>query len=249
MSFLESVGTMFKKPDGQQQPQGMNGQPMQRQNPQNGQGSQQGQQQQTQQSNPGALPGQNAGQEGEADPWKPYAKMWDTPTEGDKAPSFTLKPEDLKGVADQRDFTKGMPPELLARVQSGDGSAFVEALQHVGRSVYSTSLDDASKLTGTFFDAREKHNDKGFGQKVKNELVNDQFSEVQGSNNPVVKQQLSQVAKGLQQQHPDASPKEIKQMTIDYVKNLHSAVFPQTQSQQEGNGQSADTDFEKWFNE
>lgn len=181
----------------------------------------------------------------EDDPFAKFSKIWDNPKDPEKAPSFTLDPKQLDTIVAAQDFTKGVPAEVLAKAQTGDSAALVEMIRITSQNAYRTAMEHNSKLTEGFVTARESHNAKGLGSEVKKELTNAGFSSIAGSKNPVVKQQLRQTAESLQRTHPDASPEEIVQMTIEYYQQLSEAITGDKKEVKEQN-QTA-TDWDKWF--
>jgi hypothetical protein len=59
---------------------------------------------------------------------------------------------------------------------------------------------------------------------VRSELTTHALSAIPNFKHPVVQKQLSQTASQLQTMHPDATPQEIAQMTIEYFQELTGAL-------------------------
>jgi len=230
-------------------------------------GGQQQQNQQQQQQNPAGkanepgninnpAPGsnsQNAGNGSEADPFAKYANMFNnTNTEADAPPAFNLDSKVLGEIAGKQDFMQGIDPELMTRATSGDTSALIEIMHSVSRNAYKTSLEHSGLLTDKFVGAREAHSSKGFGKRVKGELTQAALANTPNFKNPVVRQQLSEVASRLQQQHPDAAPEEIADMAKDYITQLAGALNPNAadrSGKQSGNGNNAEERGEEYWND
>lgn len=193
--------------------------------------------------------GQPSGQQGEnTDPWAKFSKMYDNPSNPDAAPTFSLDDKVLSEVAGSQDFMKGINPELMQKATSGDVSAMMEIMHSVSRNAYKASLSHGSRLTEGYIGSRESFNEKGFGKKVRGELTVNALTGTPNFQNPVVRKQLIKIAEGLQMQHPDAAPEEIANMAKEFVTELSNAIKPATGgTQEEGNGQKAETDFNKWF--
>lgn len=203
-------------------------------------------------SNPGVNPSANPGSPS-AEPAKPvdplasFAKMYDNPTNPEAAPSFKLDATQLNTVAKTQNFMNGIDPALVERANNGDSKAIIEMMGEVSRNSYRAALEHGSTLTDSFVSARETHNNKGFGSKVKNELVNNELSGTLNFSNPVVRKQLIRTAEELQRQNPDASPADIKQMAQDYITELAKAITPQAAAT--SNGVPEPTNFDTWFDE
>lgn len=179
------------------------------------------------------------------DPLAAFAKMYDNPTNAEVAPTFNLDSEQLNKVARNQNFMSGIDPALLERATNGDSKALLEIINATNQNAYSAALAHTSKLTDTFVNAREAHNAKGFGSKVKNELVNAELGSTLNFSNPVVKAQLTRTAADLQRQNPDASPAEIKALAVQYITELASAINPKADPVTDKKNQP--TDFSNWF--
>lgn len=202
---------------------------------------------QADQPNQAAPPSSNASPPAKADdPLAVFAKMYDNPANAEAAPTFNLDSEQLSKVAKTQNFMAGIDPALIEKATNGDTKALLEIINASNQNAYSSALAHTSKLTDTFVSAREAHNAKGFGSRVKNELVNAELGSTLNFSNPVVKKQLTRTAEELQRQNPDASPQEIKQLAIQYITELASAINPTASPS--ANKKNQDTDFDAWFN-
>lgn len=189
---------------------------------------------------------QNAGRKQEEDRFTKFNKMWDNPTNPEKAPTFTLDPTQLDTIVKSQNFRSGVSPELMERATNGDAKAMIEMMDIVAQNSYRTALEHGSKLTDGFVSAREAYNAKGFGGKIKGELTNAGIASIAGSKNPVVQKQLRQTAESLQKTHPDASPDEIVQMTLEYFQELSAAISGKPAQEDNATAPKA-TDWDKWF--
>lgn len=180
------------------------------------------------------------------DPFAKFSKMWDNPTNPDVAPAFTLDPTQFKTIVEAQDFTQGVDPELMQKATAGDIPSMIEMMKVVSRNSYRTAMEHNSKLTEGFVNARETHGAKSFGGKVKGELTQAGLSSIAASKNPVVRQQLKTTAESLQKTHPDASPEEIVQMTLEYFQELSSAINGGNK-QESGGTAPKDTNWDEWF--
>lgn len=166
----------------------------------------------------------NSGTQKAVDPMDAYSKMWDTPKDGDKAPTFTLDSKVLGDIASKQDFMAGINPELVKKAQAGDTESLLSLMNHVGQNAYRNALEHTSTLTDKFVTAREGHNEKAFSSKVRKELTGQALADTPNYSHPVVRKQLSQIADQLQAQHPDAAPAEIAKMAKAYLQELSEAI-------------------------
>jgi hypothetical protein len=180
------------------------------------------------------------------DPLAGFSKMYENTSTPDAPPAFKLDSAQLKTVADNQDFTKGIDPALLQRATSGDTSALIEVIQASSRNAYQTALAHNSSLTEGFVTAREGFAEKGLTGKVKNELTVNALTGTQNFDNPVVRKQLVSVAMDLQRQHPDASPQEIAAEARRYITELANAINPQTTATP--SSRNKETDWDSYFN-
>lgn len=186
-------------------------------------------------------------QQQQNDPLAPFAKMFDNAPNAEAPPSFNLDPKQLAEVAKTQNFVNGVDPALLERAQTGDSKALLEIIGAVGQNAYQAALAHGSKLTDTFVQAREAHNAKGFGNKVRSELVNAELGSTLNFSNPVVRNQLTRTAADLQRQHPDASPAEIKRMAVEYITELANAINPNAGSREQDQRKPEVTNFDEWL--
>lgn len=198
------------------------------------------------QEDPNAPGNQSADGNQNEDRFTKFSKMWDNPTNPEKAPTFSLDPAQLDTIVKAQNFRQGISPELMERATTGDAKAMIEMMDIVAQNAYRTSLEHGSKLTDGFVTARETHNAKGFGSKVKGELTNSGLSSIKGSKNPVVQKQLRTTAESLQRTHPDASPEEIVQMTLEYFQELSTAINGDTPQDNQSQAPKA-TNWDDWF--
>lgn len=192
--------------------------------------------------------GQNATKP--VNPLDAFTGMFNTSTsDGEKAPSFTLPQDKLSAVAKGLDFNSTVPPELMQKALGGDPKALMDVINHVGQQSYQNSMAHMSALSNEYVNSRLGYEDKTFGSKVKQELTNSELSaNTTNFNHPVVKQQLTETARALSRQHPDASPQQIAQMARDYVTTLAQAINPQSTTGDGSNGtKAAETNWDEFF--
>lgn len=161
-------------------------------------------------------------------PLDAYTKMYENVTKANPevAPSFALDNETVGKVTDSLDFTKSVPAELMTKALAGDAQALIQAMNHVARGTYQTTLQHQSLLTDRFVGARLEHEGKQLGSRVKSELTTSALSSDANYNHPVVKAELNRVASLIQQANPDASPQQVALEAKKYLNDLNSALNP-----------------------
>jgi hypothetical protein len=182
------------------------------------------------------------------DPFAAYQDLYTASNENStEAPSFKLDGEKLKGVVDAQDFAKDLPPELLQKAMSGDATAFMQALNHVGRNAYKSSLEHGSTLTDKFVGATREYDSKGLGSKIRDQNVSDSLASIPGYSNPVAQQELSRVAKLLAQKHPDAPAADIAAEARRYLATLGDNLNPESKTNQQQKAKASEVDWDSFM--
>lgn len=215
---------------------GMHGVPSNNQQPQ---GQQQGQTNQQGQA--------NQQPQTPANPLDAFNGMFDNSnTEADKPPSFFLPKDTLDTVARGQNFVSGIDNELMTKALSGDAQSLVDVINATAQNAYKASMDHMSGLSDRYVNNRLDFDNKSFGNKVKEQLTTAELSNnTPGFNHPVVKAQLSSVAKDLAKKNPDASPQEIATMARSYITQLAQAINPQ--SDQTETKSAGNTNWDEYF--
>lgn len=248
-----NIFSLFSGQQGQQGQQNQ-GQPNQQQNnqdPKNQAGNPGG-------NNPG--PNQNSGNgtnnqtngtnNQQLDPMDAYAKLFDNAnTNQEAAPSFNLDDKTLDQVATNLDFTTGIDPELMQKATGGDVQALIQLMQQTQRNTYKTLMKHNSVLTDKFVGARESHNEKALGSKVRNELTVNELAGAPNYKHPVVRKQLTEIAQKMQAANPDASPQEIATAARQYITDLYKAMNPEDSSSKPNQQDGGPVNWDSYFGE
>lgn len=203
----------------------------------------------------GGADGQAAASKEPANPMDKFNGMFDTKGSGDDKgpPRFNLDKTKLGEAASAQDFMQGVNPELITRATSGDVKALMEMMNEVGRNAYRASLDHGSQLTDRFVEARTGFDAGNLSKSVKSELTTHALGDTPNFQHPVVKKQLIQIAKQMEQQFPDAGPQEIAQMSKEYLTELAQQISGKAKDDGKGktdkDGITNATDWDKWFDE
>lgn len=223
--------------------------------------------QQQQQANPEGQQATPAPQADDNNPLAAFANMFDnTQKEGEEnlPPQFALTPEALNKAASSIDFTKGVDPELLAKLGEGDLSQLPALLNHVAQQAYSQSLSHGSALTDQFVGQYSKYQAEQVAPLVRQQLTDQALTDsATGENthidlsNPVVKQAVQATATMLQQKNPTMSPSEIASMAKDYHIQLAAtmlgadgnqlAKLPELNQQHQQQQQEAETNWDEYL--
>lgn len=150
------------------------------------------------------------------DPDKPLSVMQDILTE-----------ENLAKISKGQDFSKAIPPETLQKLQSGDQSATMDAVQHIARAAHAAALSQ----TGAIIDTVLQQQGSAVEQRVQKNLqdslaMKDITSDVPGIDQPVVKAGFEMVSNNFRSRFPNASTEQIRAMAQNYFKELASAINP-----------------------
>lgn len=165
-------------------------------------------------------------------PMDEYAKLWEKQDDKNAppaAPSLSLDPEAIKKAASGLNFMQNVDPELVQKATSGDIQSLMQLINNVGQQAYQASISHGSALTDKFVDARSKFEaDQVVGSRVKSELTAQALSALPNYDNPVVREQLNEVARRYQKAFPEATPQQIADMSKKYIQDLAASLNPQS---------------------
>lgn len=245
---------------GQQPGQGGNG-PGSSMQQRQGQGQQGMQGQQGQQSF-ATLPGTGTGEGGQgtgANDWNSlldqHKGIWDTskqdPSQSQdpwSQPLLGSDPAKIREAAMKMDFLSQVPQDILQKATSGDMSAFMQVINHVGQVGLSTALtlsSSAHEAIGSKIGERFK---KSLPGEMRGYLVNNQAPSNPALSHPSVRPMLQMAREAIARNNPDLSPQQVQQMAETYLTNMSGAMlqanpegaqqfqFGQLGQQQETNG-------------
>lgn len=203
------------------------------------------------------------GNEGQPTPPNPldiYGKMFETTKDdGDtpSAPSLSLDSKVLSEVTNQLDFTKGIDPEMLQKLQSGDLSSLPDMLNAVARQAYSTAMQHNSALVDKFVSQRSDYDAQRIAPTVRDALTQSKLStSVEGLDFPGMKQQLTDVASKLAKAYPDATPDWVAEQAQAYMRESAARVMGltpemiaqlQSMQQQQTTKKASEVEWDKYF--
>lgn len=176
-------------------------------------------------------------------------QAWQTkPNDKGDAPDLTLSAsqELLDKVVPQLRLTDSIPAELMERVNNGDGSAMMEAINLVGQTTYKSAMQHAMTLVNHNLEARQSTLPELINSQVQSSLTNQAVTsgDMPNANNPTVKRELQRVAQQFRDANPSASPQDIAAATRNYFTELQTAMTQAPASQQP---QVNDSEWESWL--
>lgn len=137
-----------------------------------------------------------------------------------QAPRFNIPQEELGKIVSGQDFTKGIPPEVMQGLQSGDPTAIVQALNHVGRASYQASLTHSMGLTDSFVQSRFDHEQSSIQGLVDQRLTNRNLDASIKHMHPYAQNMFKQMAADFRKQFPDASEEDIQDTAWAAMKEI-----------------------------
>lgn len=167
--------------------------------------------------------------------------------EEDTPPEFKLDGTKLQEVAGGQNFGVSLSDEDKAKLAAGDFSVLEGMMNKVGQNAYKAALEHGSTLTGKFVGARSDYESKKLGSRVKETQVDQELSGLPNYSNPAVKAHLNDIAKRLQQQHPDATPREVALEAQRLLMEIAKGVDPENTPEAKARTKPGETDFMKWL--
>lgn len=149
-----------------------------------------------------------------------------------EAPKFALDPKIVDQAASGMDFIAQLPPEIQEKIRSGDPSALMEAINHVGRNSYKAAITHMSSLTDRFVDLRSKHDQTNLGSAVQNHLIRNTVDTQFANANPVARDSLKWVSDKMREAFPDATPAWIAEQAPKFFVEMAKAIDPKAFQQQ-----------------
>lgn len=167
---------------------------------------------------------------GDASPLAQFEKLWETDPNspnkpGNLLPVLNLDATRLGQAAANIDFTKQLPAELVAKVQSGDPGAIMEALNKVAQFGFANALSGSGELVKQAF-ATAQTNLEGqlLPQAIRQANISSAMQENQAFADPAMKPVMAMLQTQLAQKYPTASPAEIASFAQQYMTGMAQKV-------------------------
>lgn len=186
-------------------------------------------------------------------PTENFADLWSTTPsqQGNQAPNFRLPPEQLGQVTAKMDFTQGLNPEILAKIGAGGPEAIqamAEAMNHVGRQVFTQNANFSSHLSERTFQEGSNHFGRALPNLVTNHLAKDALYQANPKlRDPAVAPLVEAMQMQLQTKHPNATPQEINAQVNAYFTKVASVFAPQADPATQANSGADSFDFSSFM--
>lgn len=160
------------------------------------------------------------------------------------APTFSIPQETLQQASSQLDFTQGIPPEAVQRLQGGDWTALTEILNHVGRTGYQAAMTHSMALTNRFVDDRLQHEAGTLDQRIGHRLATSNLPSI-AELNPIAQTMFRDTMTHLQTAYPGASQAQLEQQAWTLMEDL-GKQFDRTGRQQQQQQRAAEPDWDAY---
>lgn len=198
---------------------------------------------------------------GDASPLAQFDKLWETDPNspnnpGRLLPVLNLDPTRLGQAAANIDFTKQLPAELIAKIQSGDSGSILEALNKVAQFGFANALAGSGELVKQAFGTAQTNLEGHMlPAAIRQANISSAMQENPAFQDPAMKPIMSMLQSQLAQKYPTATPAEIASFAQQYmsgmaqqvVKGAGGQVLPKETVQQQQQLQAPAQDWEKYF--
>jgi len=138
-----------------------------------------------------------------------------------------LKPEALSKIASSIDFSSGVAPDLITKIQGGDLTALPELLQVVGQNAYTQSMSHASLLSNRVMDSKFDVQASTLPDTINNAITSKQTSAaIPGAGDPVVDMVVGNLSSSIKAKYPMATPDQVANMTRQAMAQLNATMNP-----------------------
>ena len=167
-----------------------------------------------------------------------FADLWKMePTQQNQAPNFRIDPKQLSQVTGNMDFSKSVSRDDLAKiVQGGEEAvgALVSVLNSVGREIFSTNAQFSSHMTEAGYNTAQQAINQGLPNLVKKQFTqNELFAANPKLRDPALQPLVMAIQSQITQKYPNASAGEVNGMVDKYFNDVVAKSF-----NKDGQGQS-----------
>lgn len=164
-----------------------------------------------------------------------FKGLWDNPVGGAASSNKGFLPEitaeQLNNTLATSNFVSSIPPELMAKAQSGDSAAFSEVLNSMARSVLTQSVLASRGLALAATNAHGEQLRTRLPTMVRSSNVSDSMATNPLYQNPAAKPMIDNLRNQIELKNPHASAKEIASLTDAYIKDfvkMAGGTLPET---------------------
>lgn len=180
-------------------------------------------------------------------PMDSFKSLWENTTKSSEGPKGVLPQitaEQLSTTLANSNFLSGIDPEVLKRASSGDSAAFSDVINQGLRTVMTQSVLASHGLVEAGARGQSAQWKDTLPSMVRSSNVQDALSSNSVFSNPAAKPMVELVRAQLESKHPQASAKEIAELTQQFIGDFAKlATPPETKQQDGGRSGGNDTDW------
>lgn len=204
----------------------------------------------------GANPAATATGTGTVDPspFADFSKLWETPanpTNPNASPFANLDPAKVMESARRVDFSKSVPPELVAKIQAGGAEgaqALMAALNHVGQQGYGQSALATTKIVEQALSVQRQQILDQLPALVRKMSVNDNLrTENPLLSDPAISPMVEALQSALLVKNPNATPTEIQGQVNSFLGAMGKAFGPKPVETPAQKAAKNETDWDKFL--
>jgi len=166
-----------------------------------------------------------------ASPLDGHSKLWENdPTKAPAAPVplFDIDPAKLQEAIKTADFTKLVPPELLAKAQSGDAVAMQAVLNGVTQNAFSHQTMATTKLIEQALAKQEAAMLAKMPEMVRQQRISENLADNPLMKHAATRPLIESLTAQLTKQNPTSSPSEIATQVQDYIAGFAAVAAGKT---------------------
>lgn len=180
----------------------------------------------------GAVPPEAASEENNSSPLDAFKELWDTSnTEADDLKLTEFSSEDLTKAAQKVNFMESADPELLQKIAAGGEEAVAAMstlLNGLGQQVLARAAGVSTQLTKRNITEAVQGVDPKVDKAIRKLTSQNTLSSANKRlQHPSVKPVADVIQSQLLIKHPNATPQEITEMTIQYLDQLGATARPE----------------------
>lgn len=165
-------------------------------------------------------------------PLDEYSKMYDTKPVGDENKStppdvLAASISDYAAAAGKLDFTRGIDPELSTKALAGDPVALMEMMNGVARNAFAQSSYSAGQVTKSALESRLNEVRGSIPEMVRMQQAKAGMLDANSAlKHPAAQPLVQAVQAKIAQQFPEATPAEIQNHTLTYLREVGGLFNP-----------------------
>ena len=152
-------------------------------------------------------------------PMDGFSKLWENdPTKtSTPAPLFDIDPTKFAEAVKTADFTKMLPPDLMAKALAGDAAALGAAMNGVAQQVFSHQTMATTKLIEQALDKRDKSLRDSMPGMVRSARVSDNLADLPLYKHEATRPLIAALEAQLSSKYPQATAAQITEQAQKYI--------------------------------